>query len=455
MVDPEKIIACPSCKKRLRREAEALVCEPCGRSYPVAAGIPCLYPPDDRLTIDPTMLGIKPPHESARTIREMNELDHGFISRPRTFYFLYFLLLVTLVLQLWWPVSIIIVILLSDWFVFRRRRGSTLARYRASPLRLRTVADHRAVDEMYEREGKRQPSMSDWVELSARVTGATIGATGRKTGRTTTSGATGDANRSTAGDATGSASGDASGAAAGGTRGDEDFADNERYLDIRRVYDQYPREVETVVDVGANDGRATWRFGVGAGRTVVGIDVSHLLLQRFRENLPGQLALQADGACLPLADGCADFLFCTETLEHIPDPEAAVAEFLRVLKPGGWLMIQSPSAHRLRNLNPFHLLTLLASLVSDRVLQKKAVHENTWHNGITYHWDFSIQDYEGMIGRAGGTVIDLRSSQFFVPRFLLGEDKESFLAWERRLSRISGVRYFGGDLVVVAARSYD
>jgi ubiquinone/menaquinone biosynthesis C-methylase UbiE len=234
---------------------------------------------------------------------------------------------------------------------------------------------------------------------------------------------------------------------------DPNIEDDERYLDIRRVYDRFPRSPDVVVDVGANDGRATWRFGVGAGRTVIGIDVSYLLLKSFLSNLPDQIALQADGGCLPLEDECADFLFCTETLEHIPDPAAAVGEFFRVLKPGGWLMIQSPNAHRLRNLNPLHILTLLASLATDKVLQKKKTHENTWHNAITYHWDFSVQDYRRMIEEAGGSVLELRSAQFFVPRFLLKGSQDAFAAKERILSRIPLVRYLGADLVVVAVKN--
>jgi SAM-dependent methyltransferase len=37
-----------------------------------------------------------------------------------------------------------------------------------------------------------------------------------------------------------------------------------------------------------------------------------------------------------------DVILCSHVLEHIPDDAAAMAEFLRVLKPGGWAMLQVP-----------------------------------------------------------------------------------------------------------------
>jgi ubiquinone/menaquinone biosynthesis C-methylase UbiE len=100
----------------------------------------------------------------------------------------------------------------------------------------------------------------------------------------------------------------------------------------------------------------------------------------LKRRLPDQIALQGDGSCLPLADESVDFLFCTETLEHISDPAAAVREFLRVLRGGCRFVVQSPNAHRIRNLNPFELLTLVLSLITDSILQPKIVHENTWLN---------------------------------------------------------------------------
>lgn len=362
------------------------------------------------MTIDPSRLRIKTKAAAARTISEMTAIDRGLIPAHKAYYLIYVLLVVCVAFQFWWGVATLMVFLFLDWIVYRSRRRAALDRFDSSAPRLQTVADHQAVDDLYEKEGLSQPSMSDWVELAREAAGTSTGTP------------------------------------------DSPVEDDERYLDIRRVYDRFPRTAEVVVDVGANDGRATWMFGVGASRAVVGIDVSRLLLQSFLEHLPGQTALQADGACLPLEDACADFLFCTETLEHIPDPPAAVREFLRVLKPGGWLMIQSPNAHRLRNLNPFHVVTLLVSLANDAVLQKKITHENTWHNGITYHWDFSVQDYRGMIHSAGGRVLELRSAQHFVPRFLTRPGPEAYAAKERILARVPLLRYLGADLVVVAEK---
>ena len=307
-------------------------------------------------------------------------------------------------------IIVILLCLFTDWIVFRSRRGRILEQLKNNPLRLRTAADYEAVDELYRRENRPQPTMSDWVNLSLQSGGGQPSA-----------GATG-------------------------------LYDNERYLDILKVYREKAIQPEIVLDVGANDGRACYEFGIGRDNTFIGIDVSRLLLKTFVEKNPTHTAVQADGACLPLKDNSVDFLFSTETLEHLTDPSAAVNDFIRVLKPGGCLMIQSPNAHRIRNLNPFHLVTLLASLVSDQVLQKKVVHENTWHNAVTYHWDFSLQDYKRMIRDGNMRILELRSSGFFFPDFLLGGRRDLFRMKEWFFRSIPFVRYLGDDLVLVAEK---
>ncbi|GGA37184.1 class I SAM-dependent methyltransferase [Dyella nitratireducens] len=46
----------------------------------------------------------------------------------------------------------------------------------------------------------------------------------------------------------------------------------------------------------------------------------------------------ADCATMPLPDQSADVVFCHQTFHHLVEQERALAEFWRVLKPGGWLL---------------------------------------------------------------------------------------------------------------------
>lgn len=48
-------------------------------------------------------------------------------------------------------------------------------------------------------------------------------------------------------------------------------------------------------------------------------------------------------AGMPIADACVDCITCTQVLEHIEDDNAAVAEFARVLTPGGHALITVPT----------------------------------------------------------------------------------------------------------------
>lgn len=46
-----------------------------------------------------------------------------------------------------------------------------------------------------------------------------------------------------------------------------------------------------------------------------------------------------DAQALGIADGAFDIVLCTEVLEHLPEPQRAVDEMFRVLKPGGRLLL--------------------------------------------------------------------------------------------------------------------
>jgi SAM-dependent methyltransferase len=45
---------------------------------------------------------------------------------------------------------------------------------------------------------------------------------------------------------------------------------------------------------------------------------------------------------IQFADNCFDAIICNHVLEHIVDDRKAMSELLRVLKPGGWAILQAP-----------------------------------------------------------------------------------------------------------------
>jgi SAM-dependent methyltransferase len=52
--------------------------------------------------------------------------------------------------------------------------------------------------------------------------------------------------------------------------------------------------------------------------------------------------VKADICDLPFEDNSFDVLLCNHVLEHIPDDQKAMQELYRVLKPGGWGILQVP-----------------------------------------------------------------------------------------------------------------
>lgn len=60
-----------------------------------------------------------------------------------------------------------------------------------------------------------------------------------------------------------------------------------------------------------------------------------------------------DITAIPLPDQSLDAILCTEVIEHLTDPMAALAEFNRLLKPDGRLLLTAPLLSHL-HMQPYH-----------------------------------------------------------------------------------------------------
>ncbi len=98
--------------------------------------------------------------------------------------------------------------------------------------------------------------------------------------------------------------------------------------------------------------------------TLVGVDLSRAVFSLPPYGLPGA---QADGEFLPFRDACATSVFYGGSLHHIINYPAALREAIRILKPGGLLMIYEPVSSR---------FSQLVHRLLDPVVFRKTVYES-------------------------------------------------------------------------------
>jgi 2-polyprenyl-3-methyl-5-hydroxy-6-metoxy-1,4-benzoquinol methylase len=94
-----------------------------------------------------------------------------------------------------------------------------------------------------------------------------------------------------------------------------------------------PGEGKKALDVGCREGYWTEKLK-RKGYQVVAIDIE----PHYAEGL----AVDANQA-LPFAESEFDLVWCSEVIEHLSNPGFTIAEFKRVLKPGGSLVMTTPN----------------------------------------------------------------------------------------------------------------
>jgi ubiquinone/menaquinone biosynthesis C-methylase UbiE len=149
--------------------------------------------------------------------------------------------------------------------------------------------------------------------------------------------------------------------------------------------------VDAVLDVATGTGlvlRALRERGFTG--SLAGVDLSPRMIDEARRHLPDADLRVADATILPFPDASADLVTCVTGLQLFPRPEAAIAEWARVLRPGGRAITATflafdPSRHRAAppsahlNHKPFDSVDHLADTVAPAGF--RVTRTETWTDG--------------------------------------------------------------------------
>lgn len=229
-----------------------------------------------------------------------------------------------------------------------------------------------------------------------------------------------------------------------------------------------------LLDFGCGYGGRTVEFQRLAGGFAVGFDVETRMigpaLEFARAEGAPRVAYAAGiGEALPFADESFDVVVSYDVFEHVHDPEICLAECLRVLRPGGRLMIVFPPYYHPTGSHLEGYLSHLpwANVLFDQKTLLRAVDELLEERGDGFRPrplrpgdplyclnGITIRAFRAMLARAGFEVESVR----LLPLF--SRHNRRYDAWRMRyyawvfmaLSRVPGLRELFTHRVVAVLR---
>jgi SAM-dependent methyltransferase len=137
---------------------------------------------------------------------------------------------------------------------------------------------------------------------------------------------------------------------------------------------------------------------------VIGLDYDESAVAHVKARYPRVEMLHGNLAALPLPDAAVDVVVNFQVIEHLWDQGQFVAECLRVLRPGGVLLMSTPnritfSPGRDTPINPFHTRELNAAELTELLTGEGFLVESML--GVFHGTGLAELD-----ARHGGSIID-------------------------------------------------
>ncbi|OGP56612.1 MAG: hypothetical protein A2V65_08635 [Deltaproteobacteria bacterium RBG_13_49_15] len=133
------------------------------------------------------------------------------------------------------------------------------------------------------------------------------------------------------------------------------------------------------LDAGGGTGRVSFPLSSLVDHLVI-TDLSAPMLKRAKTK-GNSIPIRCEAETLPFRNGFFDRILVTDALHHFYNQHQAIRELIRILKPGGWMVIEEPDVGR-------PLVRLLAiiekiALMGSRFYSAEAIQKMAQGPGVT------------------------------------------------------------------------
>lgn len=168
-------------------------------------------------------------------------------------------------------------------------------------------------------------------------------------------------------------------------KGLESFFHFIRQMNTKKLIKRFGKE-GMYLDAGCGTGLILRHLPKGS----VGLDINPRHIEKAKRHCPDYVLVLGDIEKLPFTDNAFSTVICTEVFEHLPVPQLALGEVMRVLQPDGVLIGTVPAK------NPIWKLRFLSST----------------HPGEPYHKEYRKKEIINLF--SGKKVIFLQTMNFFM-----------------------------------------
>jgi ubiquinone/menaquinone biosynthesis C-methylase UbiE len=190
----------------------------------------------------------------------------------------------------------------------------------------------------------------------------------------------------------------------------------DRYFDeILNLLD--PPEGATILDAGCGIGAHSVRLAE-RGFNVEAVDFSDSIVESARHYVAGHelgariRISRANLRALPHQDASFDYVLCWGVLMHVPDIDAAISELVRVLAPGGMLIVAEDNMRSLQSRTIRGLARMLHRPRDDRRTPGGIEHWRVSDSGTLMLREADIPWLVGAFEARGLRLVQRRAGQF-------------------------------------------